>query len=613
MLIRVTVNHMSESGNTSPGALLAEYVALESQESQLSLQVEGASPLTRDLFEQALANTTSRISEITSDPRFAEEVEAIVQPFAQANEELLTLEGLLSPEIIAVRRQSIQEQIDSDPIVSAALRLRTKYVGKNALAEEVDVEYISTPDQTESVVSQEEIVKPRKKVTMTYQNGVLKVGEQGRYFKTSGASHEGQRDYTTERLRLLEVLIDKPDTWMSVKSLWEIAFPGTPTDAAVLQNARSWFTTLTYRRQPIVVHNGKRSNGSAYGIFGFDITFTRMPASVHEPTRVPLKARHTPSSRNTVESVAQHETLEPKIKFPLSAYECLLLGEFLNTNRAILTELDLEPVSEMALDSLRSSDTEADRALMIREFGTLKAARLAIFEKVRKFFSDETSVLNVISQMSARDNRYNLFSYLIDLEGEDRFSLLTKLANSERGHDIQVDCSKYGGRLVVGAIQKPEKGAPTPQTLEKSPEEPAPIEETVQIEKPVLTPQANKVKEKEAAWKSSLRQKALEIIKQLKDDQLFLPGVISARIASQKSSSNKLGTVESIERLAKAGILSTSGLNRQQVQDVELSASTMVISQLLNTNRALFGNSRRRKEAVALIEALVTEALDSNN
>ena len=106
---------------------------------------------------------------------------------------------------------------------------------------------------------------------------------------------------------------------------------------------------------------------------------------------------------------------------------------------------------------------------MIREFGTLKAARLEIFEKkVRKFFSDETSVLNVISQMSARDNRYNLFSYLIDLEGEDRFSLLTKLANSERGHDIQVDCSKYGGRLVVGAIQKPEKGAPTPQTLEKS-------------------------------------------------------------------------------------------------------------------------------------------------
>ncbi len=109
-------------------------------------------------------------------------------------------------------------------------------------------------------------------------------------------------------------------------------------------------------------------------------------------------------------------------------------------------------------------------------------------------------------------------------------------------------------------------------------------------------------------WQDKLRDEAIGVIEGLKEDRLFEDDVMRGSVIRALSSSNLLATRTGRDRMVSAGLM-----KRGEIKYDTMSRRQRVISALFNTNHALNNKVRsRQKEALAIIDQLIAEYLDSD-
>lgn len=110
-------------------------------------------------------------------------------------------------------------------------------------------------------------------------------------------------------------------------------------------------------------------------------------------------------------------------------------------------------------------------------------------------------------------------------------------------------------------------------------------------------------KKPETEWKVELRKDVSDTIAQFEADGLMTEGKLSRKLVRIKSSSRALGTETMAERAIKNRIISKD----ESSLDNELPVTTFICMALQNSHPEIFSNRYRRKQAIALIEATVSQ------
>ncbi|HVO86362.1 MAG TPA: hypothetical protein VMT23_01340 [Candidatus Binatia bacterium] len=112
----------------------------------------------------------------------------------------------------------------------------------------------------------------KKSVKLTIGLNLVRIGKQGGavpYVTNFGA--KDKRDYTEPRRRALEAVLSLPEgELLSSKQLHELAFPGEEFQSNRMNELDKWFDKLTFRKEAMIVHKGRR-----YGVSpNFDLSFS---------------------------------------------------------------------------------------------------------------------------------------------------------------------------------------------------------------------------------------------------------------------------------------------------------------------------------------------------
>ena len=458
----------------------AEYSALEEERTKLAQQAEAASEFTRGIYQSGIYQADARLAALRDDPEFTSRLTELYTPVQNAQAELDVLStsqavksGLIKPETIEQARQSLSETIAASPDLYFAV---SYYAGVKVVAGEAELDTdipetpVITPEaEAQSAPAQEALTEPapaeteklpKKLLTITLRGDTLKVGQSGQFIKLSSRTNEAQKDYSTARLKLLEVLIkhSATDKLISASDLWKETFPDQDMDSNTMGAFRNWITRLTYNRKPVVYYNQKRGMGSKYAIRDFEIEYIqrpqrKTPVASTETKKKPAKPQTTPSQSST-EAISAEAPDTPEAEsteyFPLTSYECLVVAEFLRINGDVMQQRGLQKLDQKIVDELRQLPTGQAQKNMIQGYGSVPDARRAFLQNLKSFFEDEERIENAIDTISEDDPRFPIFSYFFEMEGDDRWGLMVQLVDAEAGMDISVLLPKHGGSLVLG-------------------------------------------------------------------------------------------------------------------------------------------------------------------
>lgn len=575
--------------------------------------------------------------------------------------------GLIMQDELDAARSTVLEKLGADPVLGAAWR----YVNHEKFGQTVQIAHTApSAERADAPVSAEaltpqaglnkpqtseqdttpETAKPHVKITIR-DNGLL-IGKNGRYYKTSDVRHQSQRDYTEERLAVLDTLVEHQGEVLTVAQLWEATFGvETPFDRDVMSQVRAWLGKLTFRRQPIVEHNGKRGPASAYGITGFDVqivkeTVTRSKVPTSLPDSVLPAGDVTLPTRSNADTLPFPEnSIEQSVKatFPLSLYESSVVATLLDINKPVLRSNEIDTIPVDIVNKLRDKVTKVNaKKIMTRlDCDSIRELRVRAIDRLHTFFEDEDKVLDAIGAMSAKDDRYELFSYLFQMEGEDRVRLLNGLVDAEHSGTADVSTAKFGGYTVTdtkhtiaidlgdgtevieayGTADLPETiqvaGAVTEIDKEADQQLQPDLELEQRLQEPTfkaeeadkltaLTKSAVTVEQAASPrWEQDFTLAVDEAIVELAAQELINHDNMTAHQANIQSTSRRFGTTEMVNRLAKKGLVKTTGLKARDFGGVELDVYQRVAGWLFNTHEPLFGNRTRKKRAMEIIRQKV--------
>lgn len=458
---------------------LETYFMLQEQRDSL-IQMADSATTANALYTKAIATADEKIAALEASEIIQKQLGALVLPLQTAISEnevqLAALQpavelGLLSLDDITEQHTSfkisVAERIQSDPRLAIAWRVFNK------VAVSETVEYTPSDDTPEEITAladkPEEAETPKQAIKITRRGNGIMIGAGGKLIRLSGARSNAHRDYSEERAAVLKTLVQAQGKQLSANELWDTTFPGTPFDRITLAQVKRWLDSITYRRKPVVVHNGKRGNASRYGITDFDITYTEEsvvrasslnPAAVEaditvgstkENELLPVAAStpllsgpHVPSKHR--EKKVQAEQL--RCKFPLDLLESSMIASFLYVNRNVFESLSIPPIDEAISNNLNNHTTQEQYVIAMQQYGDIQTLRSVALAKIEKFFEDDDLVLDTLELMSDRDHRYPLFTYLMDIDGEDRWGLFDKLAQASRVTDYAVDAGRRASYAI---------------------------------------------------------------------------------------------------------------------------------------------------------------------
>lgn len=350
-----------------------------------------------------------------------------------------------------------------------------------------------TPVKEESTTEQVESAEAREtnfpEIEITIDKDTVNIGKRGKLVKLSGVSKESteRKDYSEERREILKVLIENAGgDPITIEDLWAMSFPGREVEEGSFNQIRIWLEKLTYRRSPIVIHNGMRGAYSGYSIPNpnvslviVDTTKSKNKDVVQETVQQEFAAetelQSTVEQTQLTEEIADlpvllsgqnsdtevnepevttvpeevKENVKPVVKtevrntppvvFPLNHAQSSILAEFLYVRSEMLSEFGIPKIDPEVATKLQEGMSVTKLAEEMAKYGNnLEKLRMNILATVNRYFENETQAIADVTNMSELDFRYPLFEYLFELEAEDRKLLLDELVTAKAGIQVTV-------------------------------------------------------------------------------------------------------------------------------------------------------------------------------
>jgi hypothetical protein len=445
------------------------FFEVSEQRQNLINGLEAAEEITRPLFEKAVETADRELASLISDPTVSEEVTVIGSSTQTALSQLEELSGsvrlgLVDPAVIEAKKQEIL----ADPV----RRLATAYlVAKTGLVKSevtTDSPSASVKDLTAKNDETIRAILPAR-ISLVIRDDVISFetpkGATGKLVelpKKSENENSKKGNYAQEIKELLRVLVTSESGSLGANELWDKAFPGLPYDRLAMKSFRTWMVKLTYRKQPIIEHNGHRGLSSKYTIDPqrFDVTLkttevvsrkSNIPTTIAQPPSrqiAPLltdeQAAIVPkdSTENKIAKLAENQykkeyaELEEQLRtFPLTIPECNAIAALIDMYKEVLDDLGVQVIPTQIVETLRiktSSDLVQAAISLIKPNATIKDLRRIAVEKIEALFKEEEAIYTAIDSISRDDDRYLFFTYLCEFEDQDRQKIFRTLLDAER-------------------------------------------------------------------------------------------------------------------------------------------------------------------------------------
>lgn len=490
------------------------------------------------------------------------------------------------------------------------------------------------------------------KIQIEFKSDGIQIGEKGRFIRFSNTAHNEQRDYGDERRAILKVLVENAGSgeYIKVHELWKMAFGDDKEfDRSAMTQIKLWLSSITFRREPIVSHNGRR-RGSAYGIANKNITIkedTGSDAEIFEEDKevklsspVSLQA-HLAKEDDPTMIVVDEEVLHSALKFPLNHAETTILLQHILTRKDILKSIGVE---DLILPEGKAEEIlgikDIDKKLLmgvIEHGGSLEKARESIAKKLVDYFEklEQSQVDELLAEMSGDDFRIDLVCFLYDLKTNDKLRVfLDYFLTTKPFVETRVDSGSFSRGLQIAEIragfvdrdgnvipnfphpdseQDIQDSTPDAKESEGVGIETLTKDEVVSLNgenEPELVAMEPDEPAKEKAKPVDpdllkIEKDAREAIHHLIEDGVIVDKLskISRDIFMKKSSSRSNGTDECIKRASDNGIIKRESLTHFSVRQV-------VAMDIQNSNSGIFqmpNNSKKFKEALKIIDRLITE------
>ena len=450
--------------NRESGQEVEQFDKLFELRQSLEEKANTASEFSRDTYFEAIRNADDRLKDLAKSETVGQHIRYIGGPLIKALFELDELKpaieaGLVDEGEIKDKEKEILDKADP------RTRRLASYLGQISSSKVIECDgdeetnpKIITKGPTSA--RQETKTDSKIEIQLTYSDGAIGIGKNGKFVRTSNKSNESQHDYGPERVKALEVLINNySGDEIRISELWKSAFGDQVFNRHVMTQIRKWFEKLTYRQQPLIIHNGKRGIASAYSINNrFDLRLVKQ--EVIEKQQEEIADISSLAQFNEEDfSPEETEALRPSSFFPLSRYEASVLATFLDMNNEILEKVGIPRISEEVVERLRNKVTTREMKLYERVKGTdIKSTRESVITAIATFFKDESKVLKAIGHMSEEDDRYGLFEYLFQIDGEERWRLFEQLKSIETKLTYKVDGGRRAGLAYLGGIKESKMG-----------------------------------------------------------------------------------------------------------------------------------------------------------
>ncbi|MCA9342874.1 hypothetical protein KC950_02585 [Candidatus Saccharibacteria bacterium] len=649
--------------------ILEQYFELLIERERLELAADEATEFVRPMVQDALDFANECIDELSNSKGLEDQLyqygEVVSKTLVQLDElEQGSFITMAAPEVIKKRLEFLED-------------VRVKHVleiASLATAETTEVvteELGRSIEQTEDTEEREvEAYLPDIKITI--RGDGVQIGERGKFVRLSGAKGRTQTDYSEQRLAVLRKLVKHAGNELRVQELWDMAFPDQAgdLDKKVMGQVKAWLDTLTFRRSPIVVHNGKHGVGSAYSIPNTNVeliesTTTKPAYKTDEATLVDEdfvvesnKSKQSGAANETEAFVDESVELEERapVYFPLGRAESAILAEFLDLYKDKLEVFGLPTLPKETLDTLQAN-AKTTRTIQefLAKFSNLIEARQAIVTTVNEYYEDDYKVLNDMVNMNIKDMRYGLFDYLTQFEADQREWIVNQLVYAEQIIEIHTSDGTFshgldvvgatvetvlpdGTKIVNGEIQEAEE---TPLTI-SFPDEDEDYTEDVneyqaQQDEVVDMPEGSETIEENgedstvgldtekdvtdeeiavdiAKEEKTEKSREPKWLAELKKDMLAViadfdeQGVLEPGTISRR----RLGRMTNSRSLgteeSARRALSNGLISKNQLDiDAEIDISSYVLMALQNNHQSAFQTKKRQKQVITLAEEMLNE------
>jgi hypothetical protein len=346
-------------------------------------------------------------------------------------------------------------------------------------------------------------------------------------------------------------------------------------------------------------------------------------ATSERPETAYYMAEHADLSKAVSETAIQSEpAAEDLPRFSLR--DAAVLAAYLDQRVELLRRLDLLPLDPAIAERLKQGDGEAGKPT---DQTALDMQRARAYGVIGQCLTPEC-LEPLLRELGDDDPRTDLLIYMFDaVQDEDQKTRLEKalraravqvieehrsrqIAHSELKSiryefdddtpPVEIPCVVSQEEIVIDETLPFE---PALSVSEPAPEPAAPCEPEPAA--PPASPEVQLTDKSPAvpAWEKEFKRKIGEAIDQLEKDELMVPGAITARVASVKSSSTKMGTKTAMERMRRAGILKP---DRHAPHETPLTVADLVAMQLFNTSMQELGKGQpNQHRAMKLIQSSV--------
>mgnify|MGYP001618562881 CR=1 FL=1 len=345
---------------------------------------------------------------------------------------------------------------------------------------------------------------------------------------------------------------------VSPNELWdgilEIA-PNTDKEKnETLQNIRTWITDLTFRRSPLVEHNGVRASGSKYSTsehFDLSVSFAeKTQRAEDDKLEVEQKDNDEPESDQLI--------LNPKNEAIISTRDLSLVAVKLGTIGPALVDYEFPAFDKEIIDSLHVLVKEMFVEAPLPDHNDAVAEREQAICTMTSLINDDDLLLEYIDNANEESPQFRLMEYFMELEGTEDKNLMQQLITSK---SEQIPSLVKGSVVGVSSRLLDQNGMQIwplpeePRAITISQVKTSTVEDEVSEESPTpdddstemfVRPNGESVVDQRNQSKTSRREEFDKIVTELESTISVLFGQYGLTPELGTLTSNQLSSVQSI-------------------------------------------------------------------
>lgn len=669
---------LPEAQPESAYQFVEQYMGLQSQLDLVRTQQENATAITAPLFAGAVQELESKLAAVEQE-KLVNAARSVARVALSTEMQLAELQqlveqGYINPTAFLEAQQQLTDLLENDAVLQRAYVI-AKASGATSLEGVVEVTEIETREVVTEVLDdgnslellvesatlevEPESAPPKLKINIL-NNRAISIGELGKFIAANTREREGTKEHASIRIALLKAIILNPGYWLTPREIWAAAFDDKKVEfdkGSFYHRFKPWIDELTYNDIRLIEHNNKRGQGSKYRVNpSLDLSFevidnrpktsdssdrNQMPIvakdSILKPD-APLNAynkKHPP----LVSASQQIENDSQTLRFPLNNFETAVIAGVIDGMAEVIEKLGLRPLRlDMDSDLIKSLNDHVRLETMHKYDGDMGKLRLRCVKSLQGFFNNRNLVMQTISEMDPKDNRYKIFEYLFDIESDKLWTLLSavisepidqvvtvnrklgdilevktvlpptvkKIIGQEKAQSTKTIVSKAGTSLKASSVM----GESSTEGRLKQPVISSRATEQATTSLPIMAEEVIEADKKETNGfnASEFRKSVGEAIEDLAKDKLLQnDDPVTLQTLSIMARSRKMGTVESYKRLAAAGLASEIH-NRMDFKRAVLSPIQIVAMFMMNAHQNIVGATATRgtrRNALDIIEKSV--------